>query len=181
MSSFGGNIEKSITKAESVFSKILEYIMGTFFIIIFLIVFTLVLLRYGLNKSIFGGAEFVTVLFIYSTALGAALLFRERSHIRILFFLKLMPRLYRKIVIVLAYLINLVFHFLVLYFSIEWIQTTGGFRTAILRVPHWVMEFSIPVYACLVMVYIVRNIYLVVTKNKYLDVEIDDINVELEL
>ncbi|SVA10727.1 uncharacterized protein METZ01_LOCUS63581, partial [marine metagenome] len=46
-------------------------LVGVLFLV-FIITLTLVFLRYALNQSITGANEIVTILFIYTTAIGAA-------------------------------------------------------------------------------------------------------------
>ena len=159
-------IKRIVVSIENLFTRVINFIMTLFFIVIFLIVFTLVLLRYVFSMSLFGGAEFITVLFIYASAFGAAILFRERKHIRISFFIEKLPVSLRKVVIVLSYVLNMIFHIFLIYFALEWIQSTGEYRTAILGIPHGLMQHSITVYASIVIVYIVRNIILIVSNKQ---------------
>lgn len=173
-------IKDSIIAIEHIMTAIITTIMTMCFMLIFLIVFTLVLLRYVFSQSLFGGAEVVTVLFIYASAIGASLLFRNRNHIRIVYFLQKLPYQLRKCVILSAYVVNILFHVQLLLLSFNWIAVTGFYRTAILKVPHWVMQASIPIYSSIVILYVSRNILLVLLRDKYIEHESTDNNLEFE-
>ena len=80
-----------LKKAAYVLAVILDGVIATFFAAILLITIMQVLLRYGFNASVLGGNEAMEGLFIYTTAIGAAVAVRRREHIRINFMVKLLP------------------------------------------------------------------------------------------
>ena len=161
----------TIKKYEKCFTRYIDIVMTSCFIILFFIIFLLVLLRYIFNASIFGGAEVSTILFIYSTAIGASLLYRERNHIRISFFLEKLPHKFSKTFIIFSYVCNLFFHSMLIYYAIHWVRVTGGSKTTILGIPYWVQESSVFVYAGITIFYIVRNIVLIFYNKNYLQKE----------
>ncbi len=165
------NITEATKKCEMLFTKLINFVMTVCFITIFIIVFLLVLLRYVFSASLFGGAEVSTVLFIYGTAIGASLLYRDRSHIRISFFLEKLPPSLSKVVIIFAYFCNIFFHVMIIYYAIDWIRVTGGSKTTILGIPYWVQESAIFVYAGITIIYIIRNIILILFRKNYLQQE----------
>ena len=74
---------KGLTTAVEVLSKFLEWVITLCFFIILMLTIILVVLRYGFNESIIGGNELMEYLFIYTTAIGAAVALRRREHIKI--------------------------------------------------------------------------------------------------
>ena len=61
----------------------LEALICISFLSLFLMVILLVGLRYIFNSSITGANEIITILFIYTTAIGSAIAVGQRSHISI--------------------------------------------------------------------------------------------------
>ncbi len=61
-----------LIKLERSITRLLEGIVVLCFLGIFTLIITLVILRYGFNTTIIGANELVVILFIYSSALGAA-------------------------------------------------------------------------------------------------------------
>ena len=72
-------------------SGILEGTITLFFAIILVLTVLLVILRYLFNSSIMGGNELMGYLFIYTTALGAAVAIGKGEHIQISFFVEHLP------------------------------------------------------------------------------------------
>ena len=61
-----------MNKFEPLLTKILEFVLALGLLAIALIIVTLVVLRYAFNSSITGANETITILFVYTTAIGAA-------------------------------------------------------------------------------------------------------------
>ena len=86
------NIEKT---AES----IIDFTISLFFTVILGTTISLVILRYIFNSGIYGGNELISYLFVYTTALGAAVSIGRDEHIKITVFVNLMPEKDRKSVV----------------------------------------------------------------------------------
>ena len=76
-----------IVKIEKLLSRILVGFIAVCLLSIVLLVMTLVILRYGFNSTIIGANEFVVILFIFSSAIGAAVVIGKKEHIAITFFI----------------------------------------------------------------------------------------------
>ena len=72
-----------MNKFEPLLTKILEFVLALGLLAIALIIVTLVVLRYAFNSSITGANETITILFVYTTAIGAAVAIGQREHISI--------------------------------------------------------------------------------------------------
>ena len=64
-------------------TRFLECLICINFLSLLAIVILLVALRYIFNSSISGANEIITILFIYTTAIGSAIAVGQRSHISI--------------------------------------------------------------------------------------------------
>ena len=108
-----------------VLSKVLEVAITVFFLIILMLTIILVILRYGFNEAIIGGNEVMEYLFVYTTALGAAVALGRRIHIKITWFIdKLFPRV-RLIVDIVGFLRIAFINWVMIFYSIPWIKTVG--------------------------------------------------------
>ena len=61
------------------------------FSLILVIILVAVFFRYVVNHSLFWSDEVVRYLFVWFTLLGAALVLRDRRHIRVEYFVEQMP------------------------------------------------------------------------------------------
>ena len=89
---------KWLIKSERIINRLMGYILSLLFFGIVTLVIALVFLRYGFNTTIVGGNELVVILFIYTSAIGAAVIVGKKEHIAITYFIdKLPPQLNRLI------------------------------------------------------------------------------------
>ena len=117
-------------------------------------------MRYGFNAAIIGGNEAMNYLFIYTTALGAAVSIGNSEHIKITFLVdRLKPRS-RKFVNIINYLFIAFINGVMVWYSLPWIRSTGYFESPVLRIPNWIVQISIPVGCSLVMLYCLNHIIL---------------------
>jgi len=125
-------------------TRLLENLLGILLLAMFLMIATLVLLRYVFATTIIGGNEATIVAFIYTTAIGASIAIARDEHIAINYFVeKLSPpnqQLLVKVRLVFLAIINVA----LAYFAFAWIQRTGGFLMPTLGVPQLVAQISVP-------------------------------------
>ncbi len=146
-------------------TKILEIVVSFFFVCIFLLTVILVALRYGFNSSIIGANEVMNYLFIYTTALGAAISLGKNTHIRISFFVDMLPEKINRIVTILNYILIGGFNIILTVYSINWIESTGGFESPVLRIPKWIVQISIPIGCILATIYCLNHVVILFFKN----------------
>jgi len=158
----------------------IERIITVFFIIIFLLIFSLVLLRYGFKTSIMGTNEIITMLFVYCSALGAAILVRQREHIKISFFVNKLSTGARRIVLTINYILISVLNAVFFYMSLGWIKSIWTFKSPMTQIPFWVKRIPIPIGCGLVILYCLYNIYLIYANSEELSRETEDIYAEIE-
>ena len=153
---------KGLKGAVGIFSRFLEWLVTFFFFVILMLTIILVILRYGFNEAIIGGNELVEYMFIYTTAIGVAPALGRRDHIKITWFIdKLAPR-YRKIVDVAGFLLIALINAVMIYYSIPWIRTVGGFESPVLRLPNRLIQIITPIGCGLVILYCLYHILIVI-------------------
>ena len=145
---------------EKLVSRLLEFIITFFFFIILSITITLVLMRYGFNAAIIGGNEAMNYLFIYTTALGAAVSIGNAEHIKITFLIDRLKARSRKFVNIINYLLIAFINGVMVWCSLPWIRSTGYFESPVLRIPNWIVQISVPVGCSLVILYCLNHIIL---------------------
>ena len=151
-----------LKKTADILTVILDGAIASFFAAILLITILQVVLRYGFNESVLGGNEAMEGLFIYTTAIGAAVAVRRRKHININFMVKLLSVLHQRIVDVLVHLLVAFLNGVMIYFSVAWISKVGSNESPVMRVPEWTMQISIPLGCGLVICYCLVNIILTI-------------------
>ncbi len=145
-------------RLERTLVRALTALLTAVFALIFVLVVLLVVLRYGFNSTIVGGSEAAVMLFIYTTALGAAVDIARGKHIRIDTLIGLLPDRLRN----LAEMINLVLigslHAFLFFYSLEWIGVVGGSEDPVLHTPEGIVEVAIPIGCLLAVLFCVTRL-----------------------
>lgn len=157
---------KNLHRFERILTRLLEVIVTLFFFIILTITVLFVLLRYGFNESIIGGNEAMEYLFIYTTAIGAAISVAHREHIKITYFVEKLPRLLQRIVDSIGLLLIAFLNAIMIWLGIPWIKTVGSFESPVLRIPNRFIQVSVPIGCSLVIVYCLYHILLNIFEKK---------------
>jgi len=147
-----------MTKLEAILNRALEFFLAMCLLAIATIVVTLVVLRYVFNSSITGANETVTILFVYSTALGAALLVGKRQHIAIPFAVEILPLPVQRIVDIVGLLLVAILNAVMLFYSIGWIRITGEYLMPSTGLPRAVVQLSVPLGCGLAFLYCLLRI-----------------------
>lgn len=145
-------------KLEATLHRVLESIATLCFLAILMIVITLVVLRYVFNSSITGSNELITVLFVYTTAIGAAVAVGKREHITISVVVERLPRGLRRVIDALGLLLVASLNGVLVWYSIDWIGTTGNFLMPSTELPRIVAQISIPLGSSLAVLYCVLRL-----------------------
>lgn len=151
-----GNAEKRI-------NYILEMIISLFFVIILATTIIMVILRYVFNTGIYGGNELISYLFVYTTALGAALSIGKDEHIKINVIVNLFPikvqKIFESFSIFLVAFLNLSLIFL----SVSWIKKVGSFESPTLRIPNAWVQFGVPLGCSMAVIFCLFRIIRIFT------------------
>ena len=144
-------IEQNLTRA-------LEFMLAIALFAIVTIVVTLVVMRYVFNSSITGANEVITILFVYTTAIGAAVAVGKGEHISISFAVdRLPPRLRRcsdNLVLILIAVLN---GTMVIY-SLGWIEVTGNYLMPTTGWPRMLAQACVPLGCSLAVFYCLANL-----------------------
>ena len=131
----------------------LEVLICLCFLSFFTMVILLVGLRYLFDYSIIGVNEIINILFVYTTAIGAAIAVGQRGHIAINILSDNLPEHLAKLQLALVALINLT----IAWFSIPWISQTGDNLMPTLGATRAVVQISIPLGCGLAALYCVTT------------------------
>lgn len=138
----------------------MEHLLTVTFMIIFVLVTLLVILRYLFSTTIVGGNEATVQLFIYTTALGAAVEVARGKHIIVDSFVNYLPaRLRRRLDIFNLALVGILHGFLLKY-SIEWVRAVGGHEHAVTHLPEGLVQVAVPIGCALTVLFCVTRIVI---------------------
>jgi len=134
-------------------ARFLEVLLGYLFLVITLATIVLVILRYFFSTTIVGGQEFIVFCFIYTTAIGAAVLLAKEEHIAIAVFLDLLSPQARRWLRRTNHLLVALLNGALVVLSVPWIQSVGRFPSPVLRIPQGLVLLSLPIGCGLVVFY----------------------------
>lgn len=142
---------------ERIITRTVEALLAAMFMAIFIMVFYQVVLRYGFRTAILGTAEVYTILFAYSSALGAAIMVRYREHIKITVFIDLLPTSVRRWIYLLNYTLIATFSWFIVRESIPWLRSIHTFLSPVTGIPRSVRSVAIPIGFGLIILYCAVN------------------------
>jgi TRAP-type C4-dicarboxylate transport system permease small subunit len=149
-----------LVQLERLVTRVLEVIVTSFFFIILSLTITLVIMRYGFNAAIIGGNEAMNYLFIYTTALGAAVSIGKGGHIRISYLVDKLNARKQKYVGIVNYVLIAFINGVMIWYSLPWIRSAGYFESPVLRIPNWMVQISVPIGCGLVILYCLNHVIL---------------------
>ena len=151
---------RRLTIWEHHLDRLLETVVTLMFFGILVLTILLVIMRYGLNSSIIGGNEAMEYLFIYTTALGAAVSVGKGTHIRISFMVDTLKEGPKRWIDTVNYLLIAFINAVMIYYSAPWIRSAGYFESPVLRIPNWMVQASVPLGCGLVIFYCLNHVIL---------------------
>jgi TRAP-type C4-dicarboxylate transport system permease small subunit len=136
-----------------------DWLLVGLFSLILAIILLAVFFRYVVNHSLFWSDEVVRYLFVWFTLLGAAVVLRERRHIRVEYFVEQLPAGLRRCVEAIGLVLILAFNGFLVVGGFLWVGETAGTSTPALRLPlNWVFYAALPVTAALSCYFAVRRL-----------------------
>ncbi len=136
-----------------------DLILVGLFGMILVIILVAVFFRYAINHSLFWSDEVVRYSFVWFTLLGAALVLRDRRHIRVEYFVEHMPRRLRGVVEFVGLVLILAFNVFLAIAGMLWVRETTGALTPALGLPlNWVYYAALPITAALSCWFAVRRL-----------------------
>lgn len=116
-----------------------------------------VALRYGLGISLPWTSEFARYAMIWITFFGAALAIREREHIQVTFFIRLLPRPMWKYSLIFINVALMAFVAALIRYSVTIVAAEMSMRTAALNIPFGVVVAALPLSGILMLVYLLAD------------------------
>jgi len=149
-----------VKRLDLLLCRALEHLLTVTFMIIFVLVILLVILRYIFSTTIVGGNEVTVQLFIYTTALGAAVEVARGRHIIVDSLVNcLSARLRNRLDIFNLALVGVLNGFLLKY-SIEWVRAVGGNEHAVTHLPEGLVQVAVPIGCALTVLFCVTRIII---------------------
>ena len=133
---------------------------------VFSITLVLVFLRYVFNQSITGANEVVTILFIYTTAIGAAISIGKNEHIGIDVFVNLLPKKFYKPIRILQVFLMFTLHLILFIYCLEWVEKAGGYLMPATGLPRIVAIASIPLGCIFCIMFCAKTLIDVIDADK---------------
>ena len=159
-----------IIRIEHWLTRILEALLVIAFAVFLLLVCVLVVLRYVFASTIIGGNEFVTIAFIFTSAIGGAVCISRREHIAITFFIDLLPLGAKKLVYLLGLLLMAIVNAYMVYYSQGWIAKAGHYPWEPLGWAQGIVHAVIPVGCSLAVLYCLLRIILTLANRESVEV-----------
>lgn len=157
---------KELLRVRDKMTKVFIVMVGFCFFAILLLVVSLVILRYLFNTTIVGGNEVVGILFVYVSAVGAAVLVGRREHIAITLFVEKMPRFMQKFFEIVSCCLITLLNLIIIRYSVKWITVTGGYLMPSTQLPQATSQIIIPIASCITILYCIINIFLTAFQDK---------------
>ena len=151
-----------IIKTEKLLSRILVGLIAFCLLSIVLLVMTLVVLRYGFNSTIIGANEFIVILFMYSSAIGAAVVLGQKEHIAITYFIDKLPPSIRRVVDIVNYILIALLNGIIIWYGMRWINITGSYLTAVLKIHQVYAQLVVPIGCSIAILYCINHIILTI-------------------
>ena len=145
-------------RVEQAVAGLLERLLTIVFMVIFALVVVLVVLRYVFNTTIVGGNEVTVMLFIFTTALGAAVDVARGKHIIVDTFVNLLPAGVRHWLDVVNLAIIGTLNAFLLNYSIDWIAAVGGSENPVVHIPEGVVQIAMPIGCALTILFCATRI-----------------------
>ena len=145
-------------------TRLIEQLLTVTFMAIFALVVVLVVLRYVFNTTIVGGNEVTVMLFIFTTALGAAVDVAHGKHIIVDTFVNLLPAGIRRWLDVVNLAIVGALNVFLLNYSIDWIAAVGGSENPVVHIPEGVVQIAMPIGCALTVLFCATRIVAILAE-----------------
>ncbi len=155
-----------INRLSKVLTVVIDTAVTVAFLTLLVLVIVLVILRYGFSTTVIGGDELIEFLFIFTSAVGAAVVLGRRQHVSIPTFWQRMAPPIRKTFDTVNHILIMVLNGYMIALSRTWIAGVGHNRSYMLHIPMRIVQISIPIGCGLAMAYCLFNILGLFTEGK---------------
>ena len=147
-----------LLRLEAWLAQMLEQLLTLVFMVIFALIVLLVVMRYVFNSAIIGGNEATVMLFIYTTAIGAAVEIARGKHIIVDTFVNYLPAGIRYWLEMFNLLVVGVLHAFLFKYSVDWVCAVGGSENPVMHIPEGVLQIAMPAGCALAVLFCVTRI-----------------------
>lgn len=151
-------------------TRVLEGLLILLFAVFLVLVCVLVVMRYGFAASILGGNEFVTIAFLFTSAIGGAVCITRREHIAITFLIDFLSPGPKKAVYILGLALIAVINGYMIHYSLSWIAQAGHNPWQPLGWPQGIVHAAVPIGCGLAVFYCFVKIVLTIGGREKTDV-----------
>ena len=155
-----------IARTEKLLSRILVGFLALCLLSIVLLVITLVILRYGFNSTIIGANEFIVIIFIYASAIGAAVVLGQKEHIAITYFIDKLPPAARRIIDTVNHILIAFLNGVMIWYGMRWINITGSYLTAVLKIQQAWAQIIVPLGCGIAIIYCIYHVIMTFNPGK---------------
>jgi TRAP-type C4-dicarboxylate transport system permease small subunit len=150
----GKNLRWSVTHFEEVLCAVLFAIMA-------IVAFANVIARYLLKYSLAFTEELLISFFVWLTLVGAAVAFREGSHLGFSFITDRLPKKMQKILLWFCAVLSAFLFLFLIYFSIYQIkeEIVLNITSMGIGIPQWWYTIGMPIWSVLVIIRIFQGTY----------------------
>ena len=123
----------------------LEACLAVLLFVIVAAVVTLVVMRYAFNSGVIGSDEAVRAMFVYTTAIGAAVAAGRGDHVAITFCIDFLPARARRFVDALIFALVALLNLVMFWHALGWIAKSGDYLMPALQLPQSIKQICIPI------------------------------------
>ena len=150
-----------VKKVVNIYDHIEEILLVVCLLVMVVVIFLQVVMRYGFNSSLSWSEELARVLFIWASWIGISFGQKKGEHIKITLVIDNLRGKARTIVLLLADLFTLAILAVLLFKGVEITQKIFNMAstTPALFIPKWILYASVPISCTLMSIRVLKNMW----------------------
>lgn len=151
-------------------ARFLEFVLIALFGFFIILTVMIVVLRFGFNYGIVGSDELVRKSFLFTSAIGGAVGIARHEHIAITVFIDRLARPFKMALYVLGLALVAVVNLAMIWYSWDWIATTGSYPWQPFNLPKVIVTSAVPIGCGLAVAFCATKIVLTLAGRENIDV-----------
>ncbi|MDO8283818.1 MAG: TRAP transporter small permease [Burkholderiaceae bacterium] len=123
------------------------------------VIFTQVIARYAFDNSLSWSEEVGRYIFVWITFLGAVMAVRNRQHVSLDMFVKILPSSFQKIFLIVSYFSMMIFTAVLIFGGFKFVMRGSHQMSSALEIPMHYVYVVLPVGGVLIFSYLIKNFY----------------------
>lgn len=150
-----------VKKVVNIYDHIEEILLVVCLLVMVVVIFLQVVMRYGFNSSLSWSEELARILFIWASWIGISFGQKKGEHIKITLVIDNLRGKARTIVLLLADLFTLVILAVLLFKGVEITQKIFNMAstTPALFIPKWILYASVPISCTLMSIRVLKSMW----------------------